>query len=113
MTEETSDFERAVMQQLEVAPPATGVVHDFSFARWGHRATFTSTDGGLTGTGHFFLFTMLRRPKVGDQIILVADGGGRTARYRLIEVIWCRDPDDMYKFRAVFDPRTTVQEMVR
>jgi len=91
-----------VRAALAVAPKATGREHDYSRPTWGHNCVFDSRDGGLTIHGHLFAGAP-RQPKLGDWLILA--NGSKTTRYRITDLRWMGDPDDMWKFSATFDPR--------
>lgn len=84
-------------------PPATGVIHDFSSACWGHNITITAIleDGVRLNAA---CWTSLRRPHPGDQVILRA-GDRQTARYRVLDVEKAPGVDDMYYLNLLFDPR--------
>jgi len=78
-------------------------VHDFTRPHrcWGHDIAYTVKEDGQRLEGS--LWTSQARLATGDQLILT--NGEATTRYLVTCVRWCRDPDDMYFFVAVFDPR--------
>jgi hypothetical protein len=44
---------------------------------------------------------------IGDYLILPQSKDGKlTTRYRVVNCEWLRDPTDMYRYEAIFDPRT-------
>ncbi len=66
---------------------------------WGHDYTFTSADrgqhGSVTGWG--------RGIRVGDFLLL--QNRDRSTRYRVDEIRYHLDPDDMWSAKVTFAPR--------
>lgn len=83
-------------------PKATGVTHNFSSGNmWGLAIYATEIiNGGQSIKGHGF------GPRIfpGDWVVL--PNKQSTTRYRIVTIETVRDPDDMFFFTAVFDPRS-------
>jgi len=83
-------------------PKATGRTHDFSRGNmWGWAFYPTEIiDGGRSIKGHGF------GPRISSGDWVIVPNGTRTTRYLIVTIETVRDPDDMFFFTAVFDPRT-------
>jgi hypothetical protein len=77
-------------------------IHNFtcSTKTWGHDISTTPSDNGKVMS---FIGHTSDNPCVGDIILLTSRNGIKgSARYRITELQWLRDPCDMYSGNAVF-----------
>ena len=73
--------------------------HNYTYRSWGHNYTITEVKGlevFIIGWGYGI--------SKGDYIILQGQGCVST-RYLVVEIQYYRDPDDMWRMRAIFAPR--------
>ena len=77
-------------------------IHNFTCGAktWGHDISTTPSDNGKVMS---FIEHTSDNPHVGDIILLTSRNGVKgSARYRITDLQWLRDPSDMYSGNAVF-----------
>lgn len=88
-----------VVEKAGIKPPV-GNFHDYTNRYWGHDYTFTPSDDGMKakmiGWGHGIA--------IGDYLILQHPEGGQSC-YRVEQIVYMRDPSDMWSASVVFSPR--------
>lgn len=84
-------------------PEPTGNVVSFVQSTWGHSITVRERGKDkngllwLKGSGWCY-----PRPKLGDWIV-IPGAGGEEWRFRITEIEYVRDPDDMFHYTAYYD----------
>jgi hypothetical protein len=80
--------------------------HDYTRLSWGHNYTFKPVRGGLEGQ----MLGWGKEIRAGDFLLL--QNGDKTTRYRIRDIRYYVDPEDMWEAWVVFAPRKKVEDIV-